>query len=242
MSIRVPGTGWGGQDGSADPLWDVTDRQRPVVAARIANGHETVAVEAMALTTNGASTLLVSAGREGKLVLSAFDDLNHAHELGEIQTAGRIQTRADSAALLTLTISRDGRTLAAAGKDGPIGLWDIVDPSRPRQIGAPLLELRGQVYGVGVLSDGLTLVAGGDDERIAAWDLRPIAELRHTAIATACCRSGAAPRSERVGPPCAGAGVPEHLHQLTASVRRANDVVMELKDNQSSARPGASAG
>ncbi len=171
-------------------LWDVTDRQRPRVAAHIANGHDTAMVEAMALTTNGASTLLVSAGREGKLVLSAFDDLNHAQELGEIQTARRVQTRADSAALLTLTISRDGRTLAAAGEDGPIGLWDIADPSRPRQIGAPLLELRGQVYGVGILSEGLTLVAGGQDERIAAWDLRPIAELRRTAIATACHRSG----------------------------------------------------
>lgn len=126
-------------------LWDVTDRQRPRVAAHIANGHDTAMVEAMALTTNGATTLLVSAGREGKLVLSAFDDLDHAQELGEIQTARRVQTKADSAALLALTISRDGRTLAAAGEDGPIGLWDIADPSRPRQIGAPLLELRGQV-------------------------------------------------------------------------------------------------
>lgn len=172
-------------------LWDVTNRQRPRVAANIANGHQTATVEAMALTTTANSTLLVSAGRDGKLVLSAFDDPDRAREVGEIETARRVQTRDDAAALLTLTISRDGRTLAAAGEEGPIGLWDIADPSRPRQIGAPLRELRGQIYGVGVLPDGLTLVAGGQDERIAAWNLRPIADLRSTAIATACRRSGA---------------------------------------------------
>ncbi len=172
-------------------LWDVTDRQRPRVAANIASGHDTATVEAMAFARTATGTLLVSAGREGKLVLSAFDDPDHARELGEIDTARRVQTRADSAALLALTISPDGRTLAAAGEEGPIGLWDIADPSQPRQIGAPLRELQGQVYGVGLLPDGLTLVAGGQDEHIAAWDLRPIAELRRTAIATACRRTGA---------------------------------------------------
>jgi hypothetical protein len=46
-------------------LWDVTNWQRPVVAASIPNEHGLATVEAMALTANG--TLLVSAGRDGKL-------------------------------------------------------------------------------------------------------------------------------------------------------------------------------
>jgi WD40 repeat protein len=169
-------------------LWDVTDRHRPRVTASMPNGHDTATVEAMAITANG--PLLVSAGREGKLVLSAFDGPDSIHEIGEIDTAQRVQTRADSAALLAITISPDGRILAAAGEEGPIGLWDIADPSQPRQIGAPLRELQGQIYGIGILPDGLTLVAGGQDKSIAAWNLRPISELRHTAIATACRRAG----------------------------------------------------
>jgi WD40 repeat protein len=167
-------------------LWDVTDRAHPAPTGRIASGHETVLVETMILTPAGT---LASVGRDGKLVLTALDDPDHGHEVAEVDTARQVQTRDDAAGLLTVTTSPDGRLLAAAGEEGVVGVWDIADPSRPRQVGAPLLDLDGATYGLAFSADGLTLVAGGEDKRLAVWDVRPVVDLRRVAVATACRRA-----------------------------------------------------
>ena len=70
-----------------------------------------------------------------------------------------------------------------------VGVWDIADPSRPRQVGAPLLDLDGATYGLAFSADGLTLVAGGEDKRPAVWEVRPVVDLRRLAVVTACRRA-----------------------------------------------------
>ena len=170
----------------ADPpdglvVWDVTDRGRPVVASSGPDGHDAAGVAAMAL--GGGGRLLVTAGRDGTLVLGAFDDPDRVRQIGEIRTGAR-----DAAAgLLTVAVSVDGRTLAGAAEDGLIRLWDIADPSRPRPIGGPL-QLGGPVHAVGLIADGLTLVAGGQAPRSRPGTCDP-------------CWICAAPRSRR---PAAG--------------------------------------
>ncbi|MFF5228497.1 WD40 repeat domain-containing protein [Dactylosporangium sp. NPDC000521] len=61
----------------------------------------------------------------------------------------------------------DGRTLASAGFDGSVLLWDV--PSRTRR--ATLRGHRAQVMAIAYSPDGKTLAAGGLGGVVRLWDV-----------------------------------------------------------------------
>ncbi|MFG2088981.1 MULTISPECIES: helix-turn-helix domain-containing protein [unclassified Spirillospora] len=63
--------------------------------------------------------------------------------------------------LQAVAVTADGRTLAAAGADRAVRLWNIADRGRPAPIGAPLTGHPDTIYGVAFSPDGGTLASGG---------------------------------------------------------------------------------
>ncbi|MGI9098264.1 MAG: helix-turn-helix domain-containing protein [Solirubrobacteraceae bacterium] len=62
-----------------------------------------------------------------------------------------------------------GRTLASAGGDGTVRLWDV---QTHRQLGQPLKGHAGSVFGVAFGPGGRTLTSASDDRTVRLWDVR----------------------------------------------------------------------
>jgi RNA polymerase sigma factor (sigma-70 family) len=77
----------------------------------------------------------------------------------------------------TFAVSSDGTLLAAAGKDGPIRVWDVATGKEVRQ-----LEGHSQmVFHLDFLADGKTLVSTSADQTARLWDVATGKELRQFA-------------------------------------------------------------
>ncbi|MFF5263741.1 WD40 repeat domain-containing serine/threonine protein kinase [Actinomadura viridis] len=81
-----------------------------------------------------------------------------------------------------VAFSPDGKTLASAGSDDTVRLWDVATRTA---IGGPLTGHTDSVGALAFSPDGRTLATGGDDETVRLWDVaarspigRPLA--RHT--------------------------------------------------------------
>jgi WD40 repeat protein/energy-coupling factor transporter ATP-binding protein EcfA2 len=70
--------------------------------------------------------------------------------------------------LNSVVFSRDGRSLAVAGSEGSVVVWDLADPARTRR---PLAGQAGSLSSVAFSGDGRTLAAGGSDGSVVLWDL-----------------------------------------------------------------------
>jgi len=82
--------------------------------------------------------------------------------------AARFAGRGHTSQVFALTISADGTTLATAGDDRRIRLWEL-NSGKQRRIFAPH---QSDIWSLAFLRDAKTLVSGGQDNGIRFWDYR----------------------------------------------------------------------
>jgi WD40 repeat protein len=99
---------------------------------------------------------LVSAGDDGEIRIWDIES-GHAREV----------IAAHEKAILSVEVSRDGRTLVTGSKDNTVRLWDA-------RTGRMIVELDGherQVNSVALNSNSTLLASGSDDETVRVWDI-----------------------------------------------------------------------
>jgi WD40 repeat protein len=79
----------------------------------------------------------------------------------------------------------DGRTLAVAGVDDTVRLWDMAARARPVELSTPLRH-DGELWAVAFTGDGQTLVSGGGGATVRLWDLTELNALRRHPAEHAC--------------------------------------------------------
>lgn len=122
----------------------------------------------------------------GQLVAAAGTDV----QLVQVPDRNRPRTIGPALALAadqiggTVTISGDGRTLAADTRKGTgVALWDISDLHRPKRLGDPLTGPTAPIKGLAISPDSRLLAAASDDGHAHLWDIadpsrpRPVGKL-----------------------------------------------------------------
>jgi WD40 repeat protein len=82
-----------------------------------------------------------------------------------------------TASIWNLSFSPDGGTIATAGKDGAVFLWDAVSG---KLLGAPLTHRNSELWGVAFRPDGKVLATAASDGSLTLWDVssrKPLGEL-----------------------------------------------------------------
>ena len=101
-------------------------------------------------------TLLASAGNSTIILWDAAT----RRQIGTlVGTAGQISA---------VAFAPDNRTLASAGRDGKIHLWDVATRTAR---GQPLEGHVNTVYSVAWSPDGQTLISAGADSTVRVWDV-----------------------------------------------------------------------
>lgn len=80
--------------------------------------------------------------------------------------------------------------------DNTVTLWDLADPTRPRQLGEPISAARHGVFFTARSTDGRTLATGSQDRTAVLSDLSALNELRAHDAERACILADGLTRSE----------------------------------------------
>ena len=84
----------------------------------------------------------------------------------------------------------DPSTMAIAGRDGGVTLWDFTDPAQLHRLGPVLPGESGAVLSVDPAPDRRTLAAGTSDQMVILWDLTGLNKLRINMVGLACSIAG----------------------------------------------------
>ncbi|MEU9009557.1 hypothetical protein AB0D12_07190 [Streptomyces sp. NPDC048479] len=75
-------------------------------------------------------------------------------------------------AVYLTSFSPNGRFLATANYDRTVRLWDVSDPTRPKQLGKPLTGHTSWVSSAVFSPDGRTLASASDDGTVRLWNVQ----------------------------------------------------------------------
>jgi hypothetical protein len=108
---------------------------------------------------------------DGRMLTTGDSFAVHLWEVATGKERGRIQK---IGGIQALTLSRDGRTLAVAGRDGTFRLWDLATDTEMRRVPAH----PGWISSLAFSSDGVILASGSFDTSILVWDTSDLVQQR----------------------------------------------------------------
>ena len=137
-------------------LWNVADRTRPTLLARLSSAGFGAAV-----TFSPDGRTLATAGGDPTITL---------WNVADRAAPGRLATLVGhSSSVESLAFSPDGHTLASGSYDHTAVLWDVTDRARPHRL-TTLTSHRMSVSSVVFSPDGRTLATAGRDYAVILWD------------------------------------------------------------------------
>ena len=80
--------------------------------------------------------------------------------------------------VFSIALAPDGQTLAVADENGTVILWDLIDLTRPQQLGQPLIGQTRPVSSMAFAPDGQTLAVADENGTVILWDLSGLNDLR----------------------------------------------------------------
>ncbi|KAA9376471.1 helix-turn-helix domain-containing protein [Microbispora cellulosiformans] len=172
-------------DGTID-LWRVADPRRPAHLTTLGGGNGSV--DAIAFVRSSRDGLLLAgAGADGVIRLWQVADTPDRSDPRDPPDRSDPRDpavlRGQTGAVTRLAVSPDGRTLAGAGLDGSVRLWDLTNGPRDARVVATLTGHADAVTGAAFSPDGHTLATGSLDGSIRLWvvdnprDVRVVATL-----------------------------------------------------------------
>jgi WD40 repeat protein len=151
-----------GTDGKAR-LWNVATQQETGAAVTV--GPD-ASQGTLVFSPDGKTYATVGANGT-----AALWSVTTQRRIGVLMTAdaqGSAGVQAAARPVNALAFSPDGATLATAGANGSIRLWDV---ATQQEIGTPMTAGPGPVYALAFSPDGATLATAGGDGRARLWNV-----------------------------------------------------------------------
>jgi WD40 repeat protein len=148
-----------GADDGTVRLFDVTDPARPRQVAVVRGAGPITPIYTVVFAPNG------------RLVAAA--SLNNVVQLWRVGGSSLGPAGPDLGGMdsypIGLAFAPDGKTLAIGNADKHVYVWNVANPVRPQQLGAPLSGPSSNVWSVAFSPDGRTLAAGANDGSVWLW-------------------------------------------------------------------------
>jgi WD40 repeat protein len=153
-------------------IWDITTPANTPVPSLL-SGHDSD-VKSVAFSPDG--RFLASASLDATVRLWALDNPAPRDRTPPFTPPDNLRGNPRSIAhpdvVYSVAFSGDGNTLASAGADGRVRLWDVHDREHPTAL-ADLAGHTERVYSVTFGPDGHTLASASQDHTARLWDIDP---------------------------------------------------------------------